>query len=104
QTRTWQFNERSFTLDDEANPVVEGRVRRNDCGQITDGAAVVFLASARFAERYMQRASASVRDLALIRGWGHRTATMRLADKFAQSRDQAYALPHLRGAITDAFA
>jgi acetyl-CoA C-acetyltransferase len=63
----------------------------------------VFLASSRFAERYMQRASGSMRDLAVIRGWGHRTATMRLSDKFAQSKDQPYALPHLRGAITDAF-
>ncbi|WP_116811417.1 acetyl-CoA acetyltransferase [Steroidobacter cummioxidans] len=103
QTRSWKFNERSFTLDDEANPVVEGRVRRNDCGQITDGAAVVFLASARFAERYMQRVSGSKQDLAVIRGWGHRTATMRLADKFEQSKDQQYVLPHLRSAITDAF-
>lgn len=45
QTRKWEFNARSFTEDDEANPVIEGRVRRNDCGQVTDGAAVVFLAS-----------------------------------------------------------
>lgn len=103
QTRSWQFNPRSFTLDDEANPVVEGRVRRNDCGQITDGAAVVFLASRRFVQQYLQRTGRGMRDLATIRGWGHRTATMRLADKFAQSAGQPYVLPHLRGAIVDAF-
>ena len=29
----------SFGADDEANPVVEGRIRRTDCSQVTDGAA-----------------------------------------------------------------
>ena len=48
QTRRWQFNELSFTDDDNANPVIEPGVRRQDCGQITDGAAAVILASARF--------------------------------------------------------
>lgn len=103
QTRNWQFNERSFSLDDEANPVVEGRIRRNDCGQISDGAAVVFLASRRYAEEYLRRTGRSIAELAMIRGWGHRTATMRLDDKFARSAGQRYVLPHVRGAIDDAF-
>ena len=101
QTRAWQFNSRSFTLDDEANPVVEGRVRRNDCGQITDGAAVVFLASRTYAERYVARHG--TRRIARINGWGHRTATIRLSDKLKESVGQPYVLPHLRGAIDDAF-
>ena len=33
--------------DDEANPVVEGRIRRYDCSQVTDGAAGVVLVSRR---------------------------------------------------------
>ena len=47
QTRQWAFTDKSFTADDEANPVVEGRTRKMDCGQVTDGAAVIFLASPR---------------------------------------------------------
>lgn len=101
QARSWHFNEHSFTTDDTANPVVEGRVRRNDCGQITDGAAVIFLASRRFAEAYACRVGEG--HLASVLGWGHRTATMRLADKFEESAGQSHVLPHVRGAITDAF-
>lgn len=103
QARSWRFNERSFTQDDEANPVVEGRVRRNDCGQMTDGAAVIFLASQRFAEAYCARVGKAAAKLASILGWGHRTATMGLADKFAASAGQTHVLPQVRGAITDAF-
>ena len=61
QTRKWTFDEHSFTEDDDANPVIDGRIRKQDCGQITDGAAVVFLASenaregVRFSSRYIVR-------------------------------------------------
>lgn len=103
QTRSWTFNDRSFTPDDAANPVVEGRVRRNDSGQITDGGAVVFLASRQFAEEYARKRGKAMDQLAVIRGWGHRTASMRLADKFAESAAGPYVLPHVRGAIGDAF-
>ena len=30
-TRKWEFNSRSFTQDDQANPVIEGWMRRQDC-------------------------------------------------------------------------
>ena len=57
QTRNWVFTEESFAEDDEANPVIEGRIRKQDCGQITDGAACIFLA-ARRKHRTMRRAAA----------------------------------------------
>ena len=104
QTRRWTFEERSFAEDDEANPVIDGRIRRQDCGQVTDGAAVVFLASERFARDYAARRGKDMDALAVIRGWGHRTAPMRLADKIDQSRNSPYILPHVRGTVTDAFA
>lgn len=103
QARSWRFNQRSFTTDDKANPVVEGRVRRNDCGQISDGAAVIFLASQRFAAAYRSRVGKGAAKFASLLGWGHRTATMGLADKLAQSAGQSHVLPQVRGAITDAF-
>ncbi|MFN3955158.1 MAG: acetyl-CoA acetyltransferase [Pararhodobacter sp.] len=103
QTRNWQFNDLSFTEDDTANPVIEGRVRRNDCGQVTDGAAVVFLASRARAEEHARRHGLKLSDLARVDGWGHRTAPMLLAEKLAESRNQRFMLPHVHGAIRDAF-
>ncbi len=104
QTRKWTFGAESFTEDDTANPVIDGRIRRQDCGQITDGAAVVFLASERFAAEHAARHGRAQSDFAIIRGWGHRTAPMRLADKIDRSRNSPYILPHVRGTVTDAFA
>lgn len=103
QTRRWDFGEMAFTEDDEKNPIIEGRIRRQDCGQVTDGAAVVFLASRRFAEQYLARHGLSSGALSRIEGWGHRTATMRFADKVAKSANASHVFPHVRGAITDAF-
>src|ERR1700691_2756968 len=39
QTRGWSFGPGGFADDDHDNPVVEGRLRRTDCAQVTDGAA-----------------------------------------------------------------
>ncbi|MEZ5343670.1 MAG: hypothetical protein R2706_20225 [Acidimicrobiales bacterium] len=39
QTRAWQLGPENFGTDDHVNPVVHGRLRRNDCTQITDGTA-----------------------------------------------------------------
>ena len=41
QTRGWTFESDTFTRSDHANPVIEGRTRKMDCGQVTDGAATV---------------------------------------------------------------
>ncbi len=102
QTRDWSFSERSFAEDDEANPRIEGRIRKMDCGQITDGAACVFLASERYAREHARRRAAG--GLAAIQGWGHRTATIRLEDKLKEAGNSPYVMPHVRGAIEDAFA
>ena len=102
QTRAWQFDASSFTSDDERNPVIDGRIRKQDCGQITDGAAIVFLASAERAARYAQSLGLSLHDLPRIVGWGHRTAPISYAAKLAASRDQEYVFPHVRGTIQDA--
>jgi acetyl-CoA C-acetyltransferase len=102
-TRRWTFDEKSFTQDDEANPVIEGRIRRQDCGQVSDGAAVVFLASEAFARRYAQRTGQKLDEIPTIRGWGHRTSPMHSAEKLASSRGERYVYPHVRGTIEDAF-
>jgi acetyl-CoA C-acetyltransferase len=104
QTRTWSYAESSFTEDDHANPVIEGRVRRQDCGQVTDGAAGLVLASAGFAAEHARRRGAAGSRQAVIEGWGHRTAGLGFDAKVERSRTAAYVLPHVREAITDAYA
>ena len=104
QTRNWKFDERSFTDDDEANPVIEPGTRRQDCGQITDGACAVVLASARFTERYVARTGRHWDQLARISGWGHRNAGLRLRDKLERSQGQTYLFPHVREALQQAWS
>lgn len=103
QTRKWSFTEDSFSADDQQNPVIDGRIRKQDCGQITDGAAVVFLASRARAERYARERGISVDALPRVSGWGHRTAPITYAAKIEASRNEPFVFPHVRGTITDAF-
>lgn len=104
QTRQWAFNDRSFTTDDEANPVVEGMIRKNDCGQVTDGSAVVFLASDAYAADYAQARGIPLENLARIKGWGHRSAPISYERKIRASEGQPYVFPQVRRAIEDARA
>ncbi len=96
QTRGWNYSDASFTEDDEANPVTEGRIRRFDCGQVTDGAAVVYLASEEAAAAYARRRGISLDDLAYISGWGHVNSPMLMEEKLQRSKGQDYVFPHLR--------
>ena len=104
QTRAWAVGDATFAADDETNPVVAGRLRRSDCSQVTDGAAAVVLATPRYAETWASGRGIDLADVARLEGWGHRTARMTMADKFAASRDEAYVFPQLRAAALDAFA
>jgi len=98
QTRAWSFTEASFTDDKDANPVVEGRLRRTDCGQVTDGTAGLVLVSGRYLAGQLQG-----RRAARIAGWGHGTAGLALAPKFDRSQGEPYVFPHVRTVVTDAF-
>ncbi|MFB9906934.1 acetyl-CoA acetyltransferase [Allokutzneria oryzae] len=90
QTRNWTLPPESFTENDA---LVEGRIRRHDCSQITDGAAGVVLMSSRVAGR---------REASKILGWGHRTVGLPLQPKFRRSSDVPYVLPHVRATFQDA--
>ncbi len=100
QTREWRFSDGSFTADDHANPVVEGRTRRTDCSQVTDGAAAVVLASDRAvrADPALRGRRPGVR----IEGWGHRTVGLPLARKLERSAEDTHVLPHVRDTFRDA--
>lgn len=104
QTRHYQFTSASFSDDDAANPVVEGRIRKMDCGQVTDGSAVVFLASPARAAAYAERRGIALDSLARIPGWGHRSAPIGYARKIADSAGQPYVFPQVRRAVEDARA
>ncbi len=103
QTRSWEYTPASFTADDEANPVIEGMIRRQDCGQVTDGAAAVILASPRFAKAWAAQRGYALDKVPHISGWGHRTAHLKLAPKLQASAGEPYIFPHVRQAIQDGF-
>ncbi|CAA0105313.1 Uncharacterised protein [Mycolicibacterium vanbaalenii] len=103
QTRDWQLTSESFYEDDIQNPVVAGWLRRQDCSRITDGSAAVILASRRYAASWARHHKVSLDSVPRILGWGHRTGTMLLEDKFAASAEDEYVFPHLRRAILDAY-
>lgn len=104
QTRGWAFTPESFTDDDAVNPIIEGRMRKHDCSQVTDGAAAVVLASSRFAETWAKRVGFSLDEIPRVLGYGHRTSTMRYDDKVRASKADPYVFPEVRKTILDAFA
>lgn len=103
QSRHWTLTDKNFSEDDEANPRIEGRLRRHDCGQMSDGAAAVVLASEEFATQYAKTHGLALDALPRIAGWGHRAAELGLASKFERSKNDPYLFPHVRQAILDAY-
>lgn len=97
QTRDWTVPN-PLTDDDVANPVVEGRIRRFDCSQMTDGGCGVVLVT----DRYL-RDHPGVTPLARIDGWGHRTVGLGLRQKLDRAAEDPYVMPHVRQAVLDAF-
>jgi acetyl-CoA C-acetyltransferase len=86
QTRAWTYRD-----DEVGNPVVEGRLRRNDCSQVTDGAAGLVLVAER---------SGRVPQTQIL-GWGHRTVGLPLGPKLAAREELV--MPHVAATIQDAF-
>ena len=103
QTRNWTLTPEHFSEDNEKNPRIEGRIRRQDCSQVTDGGAAVVLASEAFARAYAKRRGISEAGLVCIKGWGHRTARIALEDKLAEDAENPYVFPQVHGAALDAF-
>lgn len=102
QTRNWAFDNLSFSDDDTANPPIEGRTRKSDCGQVTDGAAMVVLASEQRAADYARKRGVDLDSLPRVKGWGHRSSPISYARKIANSADAPYVFPQVKRAIDDA--
>ncbi|MDT5324494.1 MAG: acetyl-CoA C-acetyltransferase [Mycobacterium sp.] len=104
QTRDWTVPDLvagrgdQIALEDAVNPVVEGRIRRFDCSQMTDGGAGIVLVG----DDYL-RDHPDAPPIGRIEGWGHRTVGLGLQQKLDRSADDPYVMPHVRRAVLDAF-
>ncbi len=99
QTRTWTLD----AFDNaEKNPVIEGRLRRYDCAQVTDGGAAIVVASPRFAEGWAARRGRDLASVPRILGWGHTTAGLPLQAKLDRSASGGLLAPHVATAANDA--
>ena len=99
QTRKWFMSlEQAKVRGTATNTLVGGRLAITDCSQVTDGAAVVVLAS----EKYVHERKNNV-DIPIVKGYGHRTAPMIFSQKVLESRDNEYVLPWTRQTVLDAY-
>ncbi len=84
-----------------------GRTRYRDCSQVSDGSAVVVLASAAYAREHSRRRSLSPGQLAAITGRGRRTAALRLRERVREFEDTPLAqhpLPWTKRTVDEALA
>lgn len=99
QTRKWYMSyEQAKMRGTESNPLIGGRLAVTDCSQVTDGAAVVVLAS----ERYVK--AAEIQGKPMVKGYGHRVAPLRMEQKMAEAARSRYLLPWTRQAALDAYS
>ncbi|MEA5047527.1 MAG: acetyl-CoA acetyltransferase [Eubacteriales bacterium] len=97
QTRKWFMSlAQASTRATATNPLVGGRLAVSDCSQVTDGAAVVVLCSAAYAQK---RAS----GFPVVKGYGHRVAPMLFTEKMQAAEDSSYLLPWTRQTVLDAY-
>lgn len=104
QTRNWYMSrENILARGNNTNPYVGGKLGVNDCSQVTDGAAIVFLASEQFASKYCEKVGKKLDDIPYIKGWGHRVAPMTLEGKLRESEKDEYVLPWTRQTVVEAY-
>lgn len=98
QTRKWFMSiDQAVERGTETNPYVGGRLAVSDCSQITDGAAVIVLASEKFCKKR------GYKNAPLIKGFGHRTAPLLFEKKMEDNKQSKYILPWTRIAVEDAY-
>ncbi len=105
QARNWFMDEAQANDRGTANNAqVGGLLAISDCSQVTDGAAVLFLATEAYAKEYAKKNGLSLSDLPYIKGWGHRVAPITYAKKVEEAKDEKYVLPWTRKAVEEAYA
>ena len=97
QTRKWFMNyEQAKLRGTDTNPLVGGRLAVSDCSQVTDGAAIVILASEKYINEHKL-------DKPYVKGYGHRVAPMLFDKKIDDNKNSEYVLPWTRQACVDAY-
>ena len=98
QTRKWFMSQEQASMrGTDTNALVGGRLAISDCSQVTDGAALVVLASENFVK------SRGLKDCPVVKGYGHRVAPMRFDRKMEEAKDSPFILPWTRMAVQDAY-
>jgi len=104
QARRWFMSEEQASARyTDTNAQVGGLLALSDCSQITDGAAVVFLASTKYAVEFAKKNGLKLKDIPYVKGWGHRVAPMTYAKKVEDAKDSKYVLPWTSKAVEDAY-
>lgn len=98
QTRKWFMSyAQASNRGTETNPIVGGKLAASDCSQVTDGAAMVVLASEKFVKEH------NISDKPIVKGYGHRVAPMLFDKKIEEAKSSEFVLPWTRQAIFDAY-
>jgi acetyl-CoA C-acetyltransferase len=103
QTRNRYMSKKHACGTGDFNRTIGTRLRASDCSQVTDGAAVIFLASSSYAQAYSKKRGLHLKNIPYIQGWGHTTAPILFSDKVEEAKESEYILPHTRRAIADAY-
>lgn len=98
QTRNWFMDyEQAKNRGTETNAQIGGKLAISDCSQVTDGAAVVILASERMVNEL------NLKSVPYVKGYGHRTAPMLFSEKIKEQPGSSYILPWTRQTVLDAY-
>ncbi len=98
QTRKWFMNEKQANFrGNPTNEKIGSMLGISDCSQVTDGAAVVVLASEKYAKEN------NLENKPIIKGYGHRVAPYEFNKKMIESQNNKYILPWTREAVCDAY-
>ena len=99
QTRKLFMNEKQANMRGcSTNPLIAGRLAQSDTVQITDGAAVVILASESFKQKHCPD-----RTLPIVKGRGFHVAPLELQTKLAEARVSDYLLPWTQRTVAQAY-
>lgn len=98
QTRKWFMSEKQAnSRGTKTNAEIGNMLAISDCSQVTDGAAVVIIAS----ENYIKEKN--MQNKPYIKGYGHRVAPMIFDKKIVESKEEEYIMPWTRQAICEAY-
>jgi acetyl-CoA C-acetyltransferase len=104
QARKWFMSQdQADSRGTDTNTLIGGKLALSDCSQVTDGAAIVFLASEAFTKAYCRKNGLKIEDMPFVKGWGHRVAPMSYANKINESANHDYVLPWTRQTVLDAY-